>query len=70
MNKKKIFIGLGIIIVVNIVLLLLWSQGGVTKKGQFSQCMEVCYDLLIMESSKVYCPEQCTTDTGFEPTQA
>jgi len=70
MNKKKIFIGLGIIVVVGIVLLFLWSGGGVTQKGQFSKCMEVCYDLLIMESSKAYCPEQCTIDTGFDPTQA
>ncbi|XOU94317.1 MAG: hypothetical protein ACNFW9_05750 [Candidatus Kerfeldbacteria bacterium] len=69
MNKKKIFISLGIVIIAGVILLLIWSQGGVTKKGQFSKCMEVCYDLLIMDSSKTYCPEQCTNDTGFDPTQ-
>jgi len=68
MSKKKIIL---IIVVVVVVLLAVGIyyvvRGGFTDKQRYENCMETCYDLLFMESSKAYCSEECTEVTGYNP---
>jgi len=69
-KRSKIIIAVVVVIIIAFGLLVLWSSGGITKKGRFTKCMEVCYELMFMESSKQWCPEECTNETGFEPTSS
>ena len=68
MSKKKT---MPIIVVVIVVLLAVGiyyvARGGFTGKQRYENCMETCYDLLFMNSSKVYCSGECTEDTGYNP---
>ncbi len=70
--KKKTIIILSIagLFIVGAVLIYLWSSGGITKKGQWERCYEVCYDLMITNTYKQACDEQCTEETGYSPTAA
>lgn len=71
MSKKKIIL---IIVVVVVVLLAAGiyyvARGGFTGKQRYENCMEACYDLLLMDSSKQYCSEECTEVTGYNPEAA
>ncbi|MFH1367008.1 MAG: hypothetical protein ABIH38_03395 [Patescibacteria group bacterium] len=68
MSQKKIII-LSIVAVIVLGLgLLVWGSYGFTSKSRFTHCMRDCYDLMILESSKQYCPGKCTEIHKFEPT--
>jgi len=68
MSKKKSIL---IIVVVVVVLLAVGIyyvvRGGFTGKQRYENCMETCYDLLLMNSSKAYCSEECTEVAGYNP---
>ncbi|MFH0952267.1 MAG: hypothetical protein V1838_03695 [Patescibacteria group bacterium] len=68
MTKKKTIL---IIILAMIILgvgFIIWSSYGFTPKARFTNCLRDCYDLMILESSKQYCPDKCTETHKYEPT--
>jgi len=68
-KKIPIIVGaVGVPILALIVIVLV--QRGVTPKQQYTSCMRDCYDLMILESSKQYCPGRCTEITKWQPTAA
>jgi hypothetical protein len=70
MSKRKIiFITTPAVIVIGVGILI-WGSYGFTPKSRFTHCMRDCYDLMILESSKQYCPGKCTEIHKFNPTAA
>ncbi|MDD5040521.1 MAG: hypothetical protein PHY34_05230 [Patescibacteria group bacterium] len=69
MAKKNIVrIVVVVCILVGAAALYFVFRGGLTDKQRFENCMETCYEVVLSDSSKQYCPEQCTKNTGYQPT--
>lgn len=68
MSRKKIIIPSVVAAIILGLGLLFWGSYGFTPKSRFTHCMIDCYDLMILESSKQYCPGKCTEIHKFNPT--
>lgn len=66
-RKKTIILSIVGVIIIGLGLLI-WGSYGFTSKSRFTHCMRDCYDLMILESSKQYCPGKCTEIHKFSPT--
>ncbi|MFH1509228.1 MAG: hypothetical protein ABIE68_03625 [bacterium] len=68
---KITLIVLGILVVVIIAggVVIYGLAVGFTKEAKYNNCMETCDEMLIMESSKAYCDDECTRVTGYTPTE-
>jgi len=44
-----------------------YYQVGFTKNQKYKNCVHICYQIVISESSKQYCPFRCEEVTGFIP---
>lgn len=69
-RKKTLIIGSIIAVPVLVLIVIVLVQRGVTPKQRYTSCMRDCYDLMIQESSKQYCPGRCTEITKWQPTAA
>jgi len=69
-RKKTLIIGSIIAAPVLILIIIVLVQRGITPKQRYTSCMRDCYDLMLIESDKQYCPGRCTEITKWQPTAA
>ncbi|MFH1207112.1 MAG: hypothetical protein V1668_00720 [Patescibacteria group bacterium] len=69
MSKKSIIIIslIGVVLAGTMILYFIY-RSSVTGKNGFANCMATCYEIVLSDSSKQYCPEQCIKNTGYKPT--